>query len=234
MYSAESILIVEDDSALRRVLKGNLQFSGFDVETARDGEEALKKIVEFEPSLVILDIMLPKIDGHEVCRTIRLDRPELPIVMLTAKGDESDIVHGLNAGADDYVTKPFSVNELLARINAVLRRRVQDETKILRFGECELDLEAHKLCRNGSPVALTPKEFGLLRLFARHPGRAMTRHQILDLVWGRDIAVTTRSIDNCVNTLRKKVEADPKFPKFIKTVRNIGYRFEATGIEDSP
>ena len=226
MNSSKSILIVEDDPAMLHILKGNFEFAGFAVDTARDGEEALRKFVEYKPDVMLLDIMLPKIDGHEVCRLVREDGPEVPIIMLTANGQESDIVHGLNLGADDYVTKPFSIKELLARVNAVLRRRNQEELEILQFGDCDFHPVARKLYRDGEEIALTPKEFGLLHLFTRRPGRAMTREQILNTVWGRDIAVTTRSIDNCVNTLRKKIETDPRRPEFIKTVRNIGYRFD--------
>ena len=228
MSSSESILIVEDDPAMLRILKGNFEYSGFAVETASDGEEALRKFIDYKPDVILLDIMLPKIDGHEVCQTLRADGSEVPIVMLTAKGQESDIVHGLNLGADDYVTKPFSVKELLARVNAVLRRRNQRDSEILQFGDCDFHPAARKLFRNGEEVALTPKEFGLLHLFTQRPGRAMTRDQILNSVWGRDITVTTRSIDSCVNTLRKKIEHDSRRPVFIKTIRNIGYRFDVS------
>ena len=226
MSSSASILIVEDDPAMLRILRGNFEYSGFAVETARDGEEALRKFVDYKPDVILLDIMLPKIDGHEVCRVVREDGSEVPIIMLTAKGQESDIVHGLNLGADDYVTKPFSIKELLARVNAVLRRRNPQDSEIFRFGDCDFHPVARKLFRNGEEVTLTPKELGLLQLFIQRPGRAMTRDQILNSVWGRDIAVTARSIDSCVNTLRKKIEPDPRRPAFIKTIRNIGYRFD--------
>jgi two-component system, OmpR family, alkaline phosphatase synthesis response regulator PhoP len=226
MSSVKSILIVEDDPAMLRILRGNFEFSGFAVETACDGEEALRKFVDRRPDLILLDIMLPKMDGHEVCQVVREDGPEVPIIMLTAKGQEADIVRGLNLGADDYVTKPFSIKELLARVNAVLRRRNQGDSEVFQFGDCSLYPDARKLLRKGEEVTLTPKELGLLQLFIQRRGRAMTRDQILNAVWGRDIAVTARSVDSCVNTLREKVESDPRRPVFIKTVRSIGYRFE--------
>ena len=222
----ESILIIEDDAAMRRVLKGNFEFSGFDVTTARDGEEGLRKFTTVRPDLILLDIMMPKIDGHEVCRQNREDEPEIPIIMLTAKGQEADIVQGLNLGADDYVTKPFSIKELLARVQAVLRRRKERPLEVCRFGEYELDIKAHKLFRSGTEVRLSPKEFAVLLLFTQRLGRALTRDQIIKSVWGRDIYVTARSVDTCVNTLRTKIEPDSRHPTFIKTVRNIGYRFE--------
>jgi DNA-binding response OmpR family regulator len=150
----------------------------------------------------------------------------MPIIMLTAKGQESDVVLGLNLGADDYVTKPFSVKELLARANAFLRRRRQPASPVRRFGQLRLDLGSRRLTRRGREVPLTPKEFGLLELFSRRPGRAMTRSEIIKTVWGHDVFVTRRSVDRCVNTLRAKIEDDPARPRFIHTVREIGYRFD--------
>ena len=150
-----------------------------------------------------------------------------PIIMLTAKGQEEDIVLGLNLGADDYVVKPFKIRELVARANAFLRRHRAPVEDVVRFGEYELNLAAHKLFRRGEPVQLTAKEFAMLAYFARRPGRALTREDILNAVWGRSVIVTPRSIDRCVTTLRAKVEADPHNPAFIQTIRDIGYRFEA-------
>ena len=224
--TAKTVLIIEDEPAMLRGLKDNFEFSGYVVRTAIDGEKGLHAAMTGEPDLIILDIMLPKINGYEICRQIRQRGLDTPVIMLTAKGQESDIVLGLNLGADDYVTKPFSIAELLARSAAFLRRRQRAELRVHRFGDCELNLDSHRLLRNGVEVTLTPKEFGLLALFVRRAGRAMTRDEILRSVWGDDILVTSRSVDRCINTLRNKVEPDPQRPIFIKTIREIGYRFE--------
>jgi len=224
--AGQQILIIEDDSTLRRGLKDNFEYAGYTVRTAVDGEDGLNAELSDKPDLVILDIMLPKINGYEICRHARAQGLEMPIIMLTAKGQESDIVLGLNLGADDYVTKPFSINQLLARVNAFLRRRRGHEIKVFEFGDCRLDLGRRELSQNGQPVELTPKEFALLELFVRRAGRALTRDEILRHVWGHDVFVTTRSVDRCVTTLRRKVESDSGRPKFTRTIREIGYRFE--------
>ena len=222
----ETILIIEDDPTMRRALSDNFQFEGFDVITAADGEKGLEAAMNKRPDLVILDLMLPKVNGYEICRLVRQQLLDLPIIMLTAKGQESDIVLGLNLGADDYVTKPFSVKELLARSNAFLRRRRGEAERVFRFGPFELDLRSHSLSRDGEQIELAPKEFALLAMMAQRPGRAITRDEILRRVWGHNVFVTARSVDRCVNTLRKKIEPDPTRPRFITTVRQIGYRFE--------
>jgi len=222
----DKILIIEDDPTMQRVLKDNFEFSGYEVQAVSDGAKGIQAVFEFKPDLIILDIMLPRISGFDVCRRIRKEGLTTPIIMLTAKSQESDIVLGLNLGADDYVAKPFSVEILLARANACLRRRRGPPGEVFEFGECRLDPGAHKLWRKGAEVALTPKEFRLLDYFARNVGRALTRAKILDGVWGEDLIVTERSVDRCVNTLRNKVEADPQQPRFIKTIRDVGYRFE--------
>jgi DNA-binding response OmpR family regulator len=220
------ILIVEDDAALLRGLKDTFAGKGCEVLTATDGERGLQLALSAQPDLILLDLMLPKVNGYEICRAVREQGIDAPIVMLTAKGQEEDVVLGLNLGADDYVTKPFRIRELVARANAFLRRsRVGRET-VCRFGDCELDVDAHKLLRAGRPVELTAKEFRLLEYFASRPGRALTRNDILNAVWGNSVMVTPRSIDRCVTTLRAKVEPDPRQPTFIQTVRDVGYRFE--------
>ncbi len=229
--SAFSVLIVEDDPTLLRVLKDNFEYEGYHVQTAADGEQGLKAALDRKPELIILDIMLPGINGYELCRRVRQTGADMPIIMLTAKGQESDIVLGLNLGADDYVTKPFSTKELLARANAFLRRHRQAEQKVVRIGRCTLDLGSHRLFRDGEEVPLTPKEFGLLAFFVRREGRALTRDDILDGVWGNEVIVTGRSVDRCVNTLRSKIEPDPHRPVHITTVRDIGYRFEIPSSE---
>jgi len=231
--AGEAILIVEDDATLLRGLKDNFEDEGYRVRTARDGQEALAAVENTPPDLIVLDIMLPKVNGYEVCRRIRRKNADVPIIMLTAKGQESDIVLGLNLGADDYVTKPFSIAELLARVRAFLRRRHQHALRVCRFGDCELDLTSHRLTREGREVELTPKEFGLLSLLVRQAGRAFTREEILTAVWGDEIFVTRRSVDRCVNTLRGKIEPDARRPTFIRTVRDLGYRFETPGSEES-
>jgi DNA-binding response OmpR family regulator len=211
---------------MQRVLKDNFEFSGYEVRTAADGAEGVQITFKFKPDLVLLDIMLPRISGFDVCRRLRQEGLTTPIIMLTAKSQESDIVLGLNLGADDYVAKPFSVEILLARVNACLRRRRGRPGEVFEFGECRLDPGSHLLWRKGAEVALTPKEFRLLDYFTRNAGRALRRDKILDEVWGDDLIVTQRSVDRCVNTLRNKVEADPQQPRFIKTIRDVGYRFE--------
>ena len=222
----ETILIVEDDPTMLRGLKDNFEFKGYRVLTAADGEDGLNAALNEKPDLIILDIMLPKINGYEVCRLIRKEELEMPIIMLTAKGEESDIVLGLNLGADDYVTKPFSIKELLARAAAFLRRSKQAEQDIYEFGDFRLDIPARKLTRKGNEIKLSPKEFKLLELFLKKPGRALTRDDILNTVWGYDCYVGQRSIDRFVTTLRNKIEPDPHNPIYIHTIREIGYKFE--------
>ena len=223
---SSSVLIIEDDPALLRVLKDNFEYERYRVSTAADGEKGLAAALDGKPDLIILDIMLPGINGYEICRRIRQHELDVPIIMLTAKGQESDIVLGLNLGADDYVTKPFSTKELLARANAFLRRRQRGEARTRRIGSCELDLTSHRLIRDGAEIPMTPKEFALLAFLVRREGRALTRDEILDAVWGDEVIVTGRSVDRCVNTLRAKIEPDPHRPTYITTVRDIGYRFE--------
>ncbi len=222
----ETILIIEDDATMLRGLNDNFEFKGYRVLTAADGEEGLEAALNHKPDLIVLDIMLPKINGYEVCRLIRKEDLEMPIVMLTAKGEESDIVLGLNLGADDYVTKPFSIKELLARTAAFLRRSKQTDENIYEFADYCLDIPARKLTRAGSEVKLSPKEFKLLELFLKKPGRALTRDDILNAVWGYDCYVGPRSIDRFVTTLRNKIEPDPHNPTFIHTIREIGYKFD--------
>jgi DNA-binding response OmpR family regulator len=224
--AGENILVVEDDPTMRRALQDNLSFKGYQVRAAADGEDGLRLALDLKPDLVLLDIMLPKVNGYEVCRRVREQGLDMPIIMLTAKGQEEDIILGLNLGADDYVTKPFSVNVLLARVNAFLRRRHEEETESLEFGDFVLDMTSHRLLRGEEEIPLTPKEFGVLAYMASRPGRALTRDQILQAVWGISVFVTGRSVDRCINTLREKVEPDARRPQYIQTIRGIGYRFE--------
>jgi DNA-binding response OmpR family regulator len=178
------------------------------------------------PDLLVLDLMLPQLNGYEICRALRARGMDMPIIMLTAKGQEEDIIRGLELGADDYVTKPFSIRELLARARAFLRRRQSTVPELVQFGDCQLDGPGHKVFRRGREVVLTVKEFRLLEFFASRPGRALTRDQILDAVWGSEMMVNDRSVDRCVTTLRAKIERDPHHPVHIQTIRDVGYRFE--------
>jgi DNA-binding response OmpR family regulator len=224
--SSPSVLIIEDDPALLRGLKDNFESQQYRVRLARDGREGLAAALENPPDLLLLDIMLPRMNGYEICRAVRTSQLEMPIIMLTAKGQEEDIVRGLELGADDYVTKPFSIRELLARAKAFLRRGRAVASGVFQFGDCKVDFAAHKVFKNGEEVALTAKEFRLLEFFVQRRGRALTRDQILDGVWGNEIIVNDRSVDRCVTTLRAKIESDPHHPVCIKTIRDIGYRFE--------
>ncbi len=223
--SPKTILIVEDDPVLLRGLKDNFEGQGYLVRTARDGQKGLDALLTAPPDLLLLDLMLPKVNGYEICQAARGRQLDLPIIMLTAKGQEDDIVRGLELGADDYVTKPFSIRELLARVKAFLRRQGPDAAAY-EFGDCRLDLTAHKLFKKGKEIELTAKEFRLLEFFAKRPGRALTRDSILEAVWGDEVIVTDRSVDRCVTTLRAKIEPDSRNPLFIHTIRDIGYRFE--------
>ncbi len=215
------ILIIEDEPALVRGLKDTFVSKGFDVLTAQDGATGIDLALEKNPDLILLDIMLPRVNGYEVCRTVRERGIETPILMLTAKGQEEDIILGLNLGADDYIAKPFRIGELIARVNAFLRRTKAKQAEVYRFGDFELNLMSHTLFRNGREVEVTPKEFRLLAYFVSRRGCALARNDILNAVWGHSIIVTSRSIDRCVATLRAKIE-----PAYIQTIRDIGYRFE--------
>jgi DNA-binding response OmpR family regulator len=222
------VLLVEDEAPLARGLSDTLRAQGFDVQIAEDGQRGLNAALGGGIDLILLDVMLPKMNGFEVCRTIRARGIDVPIVMLTAKGQEEDVILGLNLGADDYITKPFRVGELIARARALLRRRGSERT-VRRFGSCDIDLTARKVLRDGVPIELTAREFALLAYFASRPGRALARDTILNAVWGASVFVTPRSIDRCVATLRAKVEPDPHNPIYIQTIREIGYRFEPAG-----
>jgi DNA-binding response OmpR family regulator len=222
----ETVLIIEDDATMLRGLKDNFEFEGYRVQTATDGDLGLKAALKIKPDLIILDLMLPKVNGYEICRFLREEKLDMPIIMLTAKGQESDKVLGLKLGADDYVTKPFSIKELLARAEVMLRRQKRDSSEIYTFGDCRLDCDARTFTRAGKEQPLSPKEFELLRFLASRPGQALSRDLIMNTVWGYDAAVTPRSIDRFVNALRNKIEKDPAKPHHIRTVREFGYKFE--------
>jgi DNA-binding response OmpR family regulator len=221
------ILVVEDDPAILRGLVDNLACESHEVLTAADGEHAYALARRGTPDLIILDLMLPRMSGYELCRKLRADGVSTPIVMLTARGDEADRVVGLDLGADDYVTKPFSVRELLARIRAVLRR-AQGQSALpaeLRFGDVTVDFRRYEARKNGQPVELTRKEFGLLRLLAARAGEPVTRDDLLNEVWGYDATPTTRTVDNHVASLRAKLEDNPSDPQHLFTVFGVGYKW---------
>jgi DNA-binding response OmpR family regulator len=219
------VLLIEDEPALARGLSDMLRTNGFDVTVVTDGERGLDAALGGQTDLILLDVMLPKVNGYEICRAVRAEGLDVPILMLTAKAQEQDVVLGLNLGADDYITKPFRVGELVARVRAFLRRR-QATASVVRFGDCEVDLPGRRVLRAGKPVDLTAKECALLLYFATRPGCALSRDVILNAVWGNAVFVTPRSIDRCVTTLRAKVEPNPHRPTYIQTIRDIGYRFE--------
>lgn len=221
----KSVLIIEDNPAMLRGLEDNFGLKGYRVKTARDGEQGLNAALAENPDLIILDIMLPKINGFEVCSQIRKKNLDMPIIMLTAKGEESDIVLGLNLGADDYVTKPFSIKELLARAEALMRRRTKDEPVVYEFGDCQLDVDACALIREGRQVKLSQGEFKMLHLFLKRAECALTCDEIRNTVWGYSRFITLQDIERTVTTLRKKVERDPNNPTFIRTIEGIGYKF---------
>jgi DNA-binding response OmpR family regulator len=224
--SEACILIVEDEPALLRGLKDAFAAKGYEVLAAQDGQAGLDLALSKTPDLILLDIMLPRVNGYEICRAVRSQGLETPILMLTARGREEDIILGLNLGADDYITKPFRIGELMARVGALLRRSKASPAATFRFGEYELSLASHKLLRKGTEVELTAREFKLLAYFAARQGRALARNDILNAVWGHSVMVMPRSIDRCVATLRARIEPDPHHPKYVQTIRDIGYRFE--------
>ncbi len=225
------VLIVEDETDLVTLLRYNLEKEGFRVTTAADGEEALLIASEQPPNLVLLDWMLPLMSGIEVCRQLRRGprTREVPIIMLTARGEEADRVRGLNSGADDYVAKPFSPTELLARIRAVLRRATPSlSEEMLRYEDLSMDLAAHRVRRSGRDIHLGPTEFRLLRHFMQHPGRVFSREQLLDLVWGHDVYVEPRTVDVHIRRLRKALNEDEQ-TDLIRTVRSAGYALDHKG-----
>ncbi len=223
----EVVLVVEDDPTLRLGLTKTLRSAGFQVEVAKTGTEGVTRARNERFDLVLLDVMLPEKNGFEVCEELREHSGELPIILLTAKGEEEDKVRGLRLGADDYVTKPFGVGELLARVDAALRRnrRRESETTVIRVGRATFDFNGHRVERDGEVVKTTSLEMKLLRFFLDHEGQLLTRQRILDGVWGADYFGTDRTVDNFVNRLRAKCEDDPRTPKHFETVRDGGYRF---------
>ena len=220
------ILIVEDDPAIAFGLRVDLMTEGYVVETASTGEAGLARTGETAFDLILLDVMLPGLDGFEVCRELRRRRTKCRIILLTAKAQEAEKVMGLELGADDYITKPFSPRELRARVKAALRRDTEGEAQVYCFDEVEVDFARCELRRGGNPVELTALEFKLLAALVHNRGRVLNRAQLLDLAWGNDTFVSERVVDNHIVTLRKKVEPQPARPRFIINVRGLGYRFD--------
>ena len=220
------IIVIEDDRAILRGLKDNLEFESYEVLTATDGEQGYRLIREHHPDLIVLDLMIPKMDGYELCRKVRSEGMAVPILMLTARSEEMDRVHGLDIGADDYVTKPFSVPELLARIRAILRR-VQSPEALpddLCFGNASVDFKRFEAKKGKKVLKLSRKEFGVLRLLAARVGQVVTRNELLDEVWGHESFPTTRTVDNHIASLRAKLEDDPSEPRHLITVHGVGYK----------
>jgi two-component system alkaline phosphatase synthesis response regulator PhoP len=220
------ILIVEDDASLAMGLEDDLKLEGYHVQVECDGEAATQKVLAESFDLIVLDVMLPRKDGFEVCRELRRNGLHTPIIMLTAKTQESEKVMGLELGADDYITKPFNPRELRARIKAVLRRSGSELHELYSFGDVEVDFSRHELRRDGKPVTLTHMEFKLLEALIRSRGRVLSRAQLLDEVWGMCNFVTDRAVDTHIANLRKKIESKPSHPRNLITVPGIGYRFD--------
>ncbi len=221
------ILAIEDDPAILRGLADNLRFESYDVLTAADGESGYRLVREKKPDLIILDLMLPKLSGYEICRKLRTEGVATPILMLTARGEEADRVLGLDLGADDYVSKPFSIRELMARIRALLRRTVPPKTlpDEIRFDDVVVNFVSYEASKGGKLLEMTPKEFSMLRLLASRAGEVVTREDLLNEVWGYENYPTTRTVDNHIAGLRAKLERDPAEPERLRTVHGVGYKF---------
>ncbi|PKM83968.1 MAG: DNA-binding response regulator [Firmicutes bacterium HGW-Firmicutes-13] len=223
----KKVLVVDDEKTLVKALTFNLEKEGYEVVTAYDGEEALKQVESDNPDLVILDLMLPGLDGFEVCRRVRKNL-DIPIIMLTAKGDDIDKILGLELGADDYITKPFNPRELIARVKAILRRTDSQSSSIknlIKVQDLQIDLYQHKVRVKGNEIDLTSKEFALLNLLATNPGRVYSREQLLEQIWGYNYYGDARTVDVHIRHLREKLETDPSNPRYIITVWGTGYKF---------
>jgi len=231
MATMTSILLVEDDPDIANLLDLHLSDEGYEVDIVSEGDEGLTRALSEDYALVILDIMLPGMDGFDICREIRAEKRSLPILMLTAKSEEVDKVLGLELGADDYITKPFSIREVLARVKAIFRRieydqeAAQQPAQRVQLGRLAIDPEKRKVTLDGDTLELTNKEFDLLLLFARHPGKAFNRQELLDEVWGYQYSGYSHTVNTHINRLRNKIEDAPSDPQYVKTVWGVGYRF---------
>ncbi len=224
----KTILIIEDEPGIRMAVKDELEFEGFHVELAEDGPAGLQAILRTPPDLVLLDLMLPGKNGFEICREIRRRGVTTPVIVLTARGQEVDKIRGLELGADDYITKPFSLAEMVARIRAVLRRSQPAEADdAIHCRTVTMDLRKHEVMKSGKVVELTDKEFQILALLMKRPSEVVTRDEFLKEIWGEEVYVTHRTVDIHISGLRRKLEDDPEHPSFIVSVRNVGYKFNA-------
>ncbi|MCU0697409.1 MAG: response regulator transcription factor [Myxococcaceae bacterium] len=223
----QRILVVEDDLSILTGLSMSLRSDGYEVLQAQDGKAGLQKALDESPDLVVLDLMMPQLNGYEVLEELRKRGSKVPVIVLSARGMERDKVMGLDLGADDYLVKPFSLGELLARIRSVLRRRERDEVQVLAFDDTRIDLKAKTVTRAGAPVELTAQEFKLLAHFVSNPGRTFSRDELLAAAWGYGYEGTARTVDNFVSQLRAKFEVEPDAPRRFATVRGLGYRFDA-------
>jgi len=221
------ILIVEDEPAMVAGLRDNFEFEGYEVISADNGVSGLERALADDPDLVVLDVMMPRMSGLDVCKQLKAKRPSIPIIMLTARGQEIDKVVGLELGADDYVTKPFSIRELMARVKAVLRRAspLAPLPEVYRFSDVEVNIRGNEVLRAGKPIELSSKEFALLTYFISHPAETLSRDRLLDEVWGYDNYPNTRTVDAHIVHLRQKLEMNPEEPRFIVTVHGTGYKF---------
>ncbi len=219
------ILIVEDEPAMVAGLRDNFEYEGYEVISAADGVAGLERALADDPDLVVLDVMMPRMSGLDVCKQLKAKRPSVPIIMLTARGQEIDKVVGLELGADDYVTKPFSVRELMARAKAVLRRASSKAFEVYRFGDVEINIRSNEVRRAGEPLEFSAKEFALLAYFISHPAETLSRDQLLNAVWGYENYPNTRTVDTHILHLRQKLEPNPEEPRFILTVHGTGYKF---------
>jgi DNA-binding response OmpR family regulator len=224
-----TVLIIEDDISILRGLKDNLIFEGYQVLTASDGTEGFQIALEKHFDLLLLDLMLPGMNGYEICRKIKIEKPDLPVIMITARGTEMDKIAGLDIGADDYLTKPFSIPELLARIRAVLRRSESNPKgkEQYAFGNVKLDFREFRAFMSDNEVKLSSKEFSIMKYFVEHEGEVVSRVDLLEAVWGHDVIPDTRTVDNFILDLRKKLEEYPSDPKYITSIRGAGYRFSS-------
>jgi two-component system alkaline phosphatase synthesis response regulator PhoP len=221
------ILIVEDEPAMVAGLRDNFEYEGYDVISAADGVDGLERALADDPDLVVLDVMMPRMSGLDVCKQLKTKKPSIPIIMLTARGQEIDKVVGLELGADDYVTKPFSIRELMARVKAVLRRSAPPApaSELYRFSDVEVNIRSNEVKRGGRPVELSAKEFALLAYFVSHPVETLSRDRLLDAVWGYENYPNTRTVDTHIVHLRQKLEPNPEEPRYILTVHGSGYKF---------
>jgi len=230
------VLVIEDESSIRSFITLNLETAGYEVGEAENGEDALNILETFRPDVIVLDLMLPGMDGLEVCRHIRSSKLEPLIIMLTARGQDTDIIMGLELGADDYMVKPFNPFELIARIKAMLRRQNRNRAKktIYVYGDLHLDIDSNKLLKNDAEIDLTPTEYALLKLFMENPGKALKRDEMLNVVWGGDYFGDTKTLDVHIRRLREKIEDNPSEPKYIKTIWGSGYRWQPVTIRRLP